>query len=118
MRAAATSALAQYPEAQGTLLALAGDGTAEVRAAAGAALLGVAEDAAAWAAIDRLAREDATLLVRERMADALAADRSIPHEAISARGSCGSSRAATRLVLRSRPRGASAPAGTTRPWRF
>ena len=80
-RAEAIVAMSLYADATPAIIALAGDPDPIVREGAGRALLRFAGDAQAWAAIEKLARDE-TLLVRERMAEALAGPQfqSMPEE--------------------------------------
>jgi hypothetical protein len=66
VRRAAIMGLWHYPESLPVLVALAQDPNAEVRAAAGVVLNAFSSDQAAWAAIERLARDDSPV-VRTQM---------------------------------------------------
>jgi hypothetical protein len=68
VRQSAIWAMWNYPDAKPLVIALADDASADVRAAAGFVLLqSFAADEAAWATIERLAREDASPVVRKQM---------------------------------------------------
>ena len=69
-RTQAVSALAEFPEAKDTLLALADDPAPQIQAAAGASLLLFADDPRAWAVIERLVLDERAS-VREPMQSAL-----------------------------------------------
>jgi HEAT repeat protein len=77
-RVSAAQVLADYPEAKSSLIALTHDENPDVRAAAGNALLMLADDDDAWSNIERLVRDDDVLTVRERMASSLASGRVHP----------------------------------------
>jgi HEAT repeat protein len=73
-RAAAVGALGLLQDTRDVLLSLSSDPAPGVRAAVGVSLLPRADEAAAWAAVEQLARDE-SLAVRERMAAALAEAR-------------------------------------------
>jgi hypothetical protein len=76
-RAQATVAMAEYPEAKETLLALADDPSPGVQVAAGTGLLLFADDPRAWAVVERLARDERAS-VRQPMQAALRHGRMDP----------------------------------------
>src|SRR5262249_3298223 len=76
-RSQAAYALASYPEAKETLLALAADPSPFVQSAAGAGLLVFADDPRAWANVERLARDERAL-VREQVQEAVRHGRMHP----------------------------------------
>jgi HEAT repeat protein len=67
-----------------SVVAMANDSEPEVRVAVGTALLTFADDPRAWVIITRLAMDDESLVVRERMAAALA-DAHVPRPALNQR---------------------------------
>jgi hypothetical protein len=106
-RALAASGLWQYPKTKPVLIALAKDASHEVRAAAGSALVRLAEDASTWALIEELALRDPSLIVREAVAQAVSkqrgdATRSADHqrvlEAIATTGGPGETLAAAEAL--------------------